>query len=560
MTTAEALKHELEVMAGLRVGGAEEEEENPAEGMAGRKEPPLVVVEGVEGSAWHSPPLVSVTNWGTPSGPSSGTCSPHSRSPSLGSLWSEASLSDDAGSANYSPQVPKGPRRRTRHASSSLMQGTDKQNPDVTRLCSSQELLATEILPPKHKHSLKTMFLDVFHPESSRRTRSASSGEVRRRSPSTGDSKMRKLISKFRSRSQSDLLDVKSRRTSEGSINVGSAVSLNPGESTAKEVEEGVPPTAINTRLVGRFRKHSNANKRRWSVFEQHILKGRGQQRQDHTHDGSSNPATSDSEGEGQEGWVISLDDPSGESTTEHAKALNKLRIEGGVPPDPVRHAKQRLGRTRSNSDSRINVLEKKQRRRRGSGLAVAKEYRVIDRLIDFHKRNKHRGSLPSLAIEVQRQKHLQKLHDLPDSGPLKKSQSPKASNGSIPNGSISDPLASRAQSFHNLTDFAVEDYFSSDNERHLSGDDADAAGHADTRNLSPYYGEEGGRSRRHRFSIDHIFNVFRGKSRSVDHTIHNPFDLDVLRRKIGDRTSSEPSRDIPSPSPGEYLLCIGLG
>nr|XP_027209243.1 uncharacterized protein LOC113802815 [Penaeus vannamei] len=573
MTTAEALKHELEVVAGLREEGTEDDDEDPTEGTPGRKDPPIVVVEDVEGTPWHAPPLVSVTNWGTPSGPSSGTCSPHSRSPSLGSLWSEASLSDDAGSISYSPKIPKGPRQRARHASSSFTQDTGKQNPEVTRLCSSQELLATEIIPPKHKHSLKTMFLDVFHPESSRRTRSASSGEVRRRSPSTGDSKMRKLISKFRSRSQSDLLDVKSRRSFEGSINVGSHVSLNPGESAAGEEGEGVPPTAINTRLVGRFRKHSNANKRRWSVFEQHILKSRGQ-RHDHAHDGSSNPATSDSEGEGQEGCVISLDDPSGESTTEYSKASTKIQLEGGVPPDPVRHAKQRLGRTRSNSDSRINVLEKKQRRRRGSGLAFAKEYKVIDRLIDFHKRNKHRGSLPSLAIEVQRQKHLQKLQDLPDGQSQKKTQGPKASNGSIPNGSITDPLASRAQSFHNLTDFAVEDYFSSDNERHLSGDDADAPGGAGPRNLSPYYGEEGNRARRHRFSIDHIWNVFRGrrlshdvgaagrhvtetvvpwlrgKSRSVDHTIHNPFDLDVLRRKIGDRTSSEPSRDIPSPSP----------
>lgn len=510
MTTAEALKHELEVVTGLREEGTEDEEEDPVEGMPGRKEPPIVVVEGVEESPWHAPPLVSVTNWGTPSGPSSGTCSPHSRSPSLGSLWSEASLSDDAGSISYSPQIPKGPRQRARHASSSFTQDTGKQNPEVTRLCSSQELLATEIIPPKHKHSLKSMFLDVFHPESSRRTRSASSGEVRRRSPSTGDSKMRKLLSKFRSRSQSDLLDVKSRRTSEGSINVGSHVSLNPGESTSREEgEEGVPPTAINTRLVGRFRKHSNANKRRWSVFEQHILKGRGQ-RHDHAHDGSSNPATSDSEGEGQEGWVISLDDPSGESSTERAKASTKIQLEGGVPLDPVRHAKQRLGRTRSNSDSRINVLEKKQRRRRGSGLTFAKEYKVIDRLIDFHKRNKHRGSLPSLAIEVQRQKHLQKLQDIADGESRKKTQGPKAPNGSIPNGGISDPLASRAQSFHNLTDFAVDDYFSSDNERHLSGDDADAPGGTGTRNLSPYYGEEGNRARRHRFSIDHIWNVFR--------------------------------------------------
>ncbi|XP_076058334.1 TLD domain-containing protein mustard isoform X5 [Oratosquilla oratoria] len=80
---------------------------------------------------------------------------------------------------------------------------------------------------------------------------------------------------------------------------------------------------------------------------------------------------------------------------------------------------------------------------------------------------------------------------------------------------------------------------------------------------------------RRTRFSIENIWNVFRGrrlshdvgaagrhvtdavvpwlrgKSRSVDHSLHTPFHLEALRRKIGDRTASEPAREMP-PSPSD--------
>ncbi|XP_064081813.1 uncharacterized protein LOC135198187 isoform X6 [Macrobrachium nipponense] len=554
MTTIEALDDLGKVIQAKR-----EMEDSGGEDSSSTTEtetaPPQVVVEAVNEAAWPCAlPQVCVTNWGTPSGPSSGTCSPHSRSPSLASLWSETSYSDglhtprgeDTRSLSYTSLGLEN-RCRSRHASTSCAL-THGKIVETTRLCASQELFATGEPQPKQKQTIKSMFLDVFHPESHRRQRSASSGEVRQRFPSGGDSKVRKFFSRIRSHSHSDLLDGQNRRSSTSSVNLtgmeSGPVKLSPEVQT--HLGDDLPVTAINTRLIGKYRKHQG-KKRRWSLFDQQILKSKGNR-------DSSHPVNNEDNSSGKEGRVT-LEPCKGSPISSRTRAASFA-----VNPE---YAKRMLGRTRSNSDSKIAVIDKKRKR----GL-LSKDTKMIDKLLDFHfnKRHKQKGSLSSLTVEGQldaqqkNKQHRKSISDISDKENLRTIEDSPVGYGK-----------ERAMSFHNLTDFAVDDYFADE-------DDVDSVEHLrrgskDT--LSPYYAEEGQRSRRHRFSIDNIWkNVFRGrrlshdvgaagrhvtetvvpwlrgKSRSVDHSIHSPFDLDALRRKIGERTSSEPSRDISSPSP----------
>ncbi|XP_042230733.1 uncharacterized protein LOC121872127 [Homarus americanus] len=525
--------------------------ENPPEGMNPSTRP-VVVVEGVEVDPvvmegdiaegyWAGiPPQLSVTNWGTPSGPSSDSCS-SSRSPSLLSMYSDGSWND-----GYTTQAPNdsAPARvseqsRCRHASTSISHPADpcENNLANARFCASQDNLGPQADYTKRKHSLKNMFLDVFHLESSHRKRSASSAEGRHRAHSSGDSPVKKLISRIRSRSSSDLL---SRSSSSGSVDLEQEkeVNLNP------EVRDGevlgvdsLPATAINTRLVGRFRKNNaNQKKRRWSLFDQHIMKS-----QDSPPDEASEynvPLKYENEREGQGRWVVTLEMP-GESKTD----------KGEAPPEVFKdssdasHQKPRLVRTRSNSESTILVVEKKRKKRKDS--------RMIDRLLDFRlKKSLLRGSLPTLlGDKVSSQPADTKI----PSKLLEDNENVFTDNLPVPGDVPSTFKTPRTQSMQNLTDYAVDDYFSPEIDRRYSTDDMDSYRESDRNkeNLPHYLTVDQSRNRRHRFSIDNLWNALKGKSRSVDHTIHNPFDLDALRRKIGERTTSEPSRDISSPSPG---------
>ncbi|XP_068222732.1 oxidation resistance protein 1 isoform X3 [Palaemon carinicauda] len=535
------------------------EEDDSGEDSASTTEvdaPPLVVVEAMNEVAWPCTlPEVSVTNWGTPSGPSSGTGTPNSRSPSMASLWSETSYSDgvhtprgeDTRSLSYT-SMGHGSTRRARHASTSLAL-THGKIVETTRLCASQEIFATgEPQTQKQKHTIKSMFLDVFHPESHRRQRSASSGEVRQRFPSGGDSKVRKFFSRIRSHSHSELLSGQNRRSSTSAVDLtevgDSHVNLSP--EVKGHLGDDLPITAINTRLLGRYRKH-HGKKRRWSVFEQQLLKNKNNR--DNVH-----PINNEDHTANKEGCVVTTEPGRGSPVSGRIRAGSLA-----LTPD---YAKRMLGRTRSNSDSKIAVLDKK--RKRGF---MSKDSKMIDRLLDFHfnKRHKQKGSLSSLTADGQldpqqkNKQHRKSISDISNKENLLGVEGDHVCYGK-----------ERSMSCHNLTDFAVDDYFA--NEDTIDSVDHLRRGSKET--LSPYYAEEGQRSRRHRFSIDHIWNAFRGrrlshdvgaagrhvtetvvpwlrgKSRSVDHSIHSPFDLDVLRRKIGERTSSEPSRDASSPSP----------
>ncbi|XP_071512192.1 nuclear receptor coactivator 7 isoform X2 [Panulirus ornatus] len=554
---------------------------------------PVVLLEGVsEVPCWNNtPPQVCITNWSTASGPSSGTCSPHSRSPSLISVYSDlswgdgliTSATDDTRSLSNSSLEPN--HRRFRHSSTSVAHcpGSNEQKLAAARLCASQEHLGQEGDPTKRKHSLKSMFLDMFHPESGRRMRSSSNIEDRQRSPSQGESAVKKLISKIRSRSHSDLLDSKSRSSSCSSVDryaeqKEAEVSLNPKVKVRDvRTEDAVPATAINTRLVGRYRKHiAIQKKRRWSAFEQHVLKSRGQRPEGISED--SVPLGYVQEGEGPGRWVVTLE-TTGETSTDKGKEPTDAADDDDHhhPPRDLTHQKRLLSRTRSNSESAILALEKKRKRS-----FLPKDSRVINRLRDFHRNKKNqttRGSLPTLLVEKQVGGYPQADH--PNAEPkLRKSSEEilNQENLSVPHYAEDDHnnRTSRAQSLAQPDGVCGRGLLRPGDRPQVLRGRRGLGAHPEAQrqeNLSPYLNEGHSRNRRHRFSIDHLWSVFRGrrlshdvgaagrhvtetvvpwlrgKSRSVDHSIYNPFDIDALRRKIGERTSSEPSRDIPSPS-----------
>lgn len=472
---------------------------------------PVVVLSGVdEEPCWsNSPPQVCITSWGTASVPSSGSCSPHSRSPSLVSLYSDLSWGDslitsaieDTRSLSNSSLEPK--HRRSRHASTSVAQcpSSHDQKLAAARLCASQEHLGQVGDPTKRKHSLKSMFLDMFHPESGRRMRSSSNIEDRHRPPSNGESPVKKLISRFRSRSHSELLDSKSRSSSSSSVDLESEhtaeVSLNPKvKLNDVSSEDVVPATAINIRLMGRYRKHiAYHNKRRWSAFEQHVLKSRGQRPEGIT-EGTA-PLRLVDEGEEPGRWVVTLEAPE-DSSTDKRKAPP-------VPtkdPHDVRHQKRLVGRTRSNSESAILNIEKKRKRS-----FLPKDSKVINRLRDFHrnKKNQTQGSLPTLLVEKQVGVSSQPPHPNTHSKHRKSCEEIlNQENLSVPPDTEDGQKKPRTQSLRDLTEFAVEDYFSPEIDRRFSEDDVDS-GH-----ISPFLPEGNARNRRHRFSIDHLWSVFR--------------------------------------------------
>ncbi|XP_050691485.1 uncharacterized protein LOC126983058 isoform X1 [Eriocheir sinensis] len=470
---------------------------------------PVVVVLGADGDEYWCntpPPEVNITMWGTPSGPSSGSCTPNTRSPSLNSFCSEASWSD-AGSDDSS--VFKSNGDRSRHASTEVLSdshGFLKAAPE--RLCASQDHLNTgkakeRHLPRSRQYKTKEIV----------RERSASIVEENRRDASS-DSKVKKFISRMRSHSHHELL-------LHGRSRAGSLVDAEKLEESLDPEPREVPPAAINSRLLGRFRKHGlDLKKRRWSAWDEkvHIFRMRGHR--NHEEDDSDPPRPA----------ALA---PAAPAPRKAAAVLNKPH----------------LTRTRSNSESDIIVNKKKRKRR-----FLAKDSRVRDLLMEFHYRKK-RGSLPSLDAEEQRQQQKQ---------------------GEVPRKEgLSVRRDGRALSFHNLTDFAVDDYFGGDTPGTLSEDETDGDRSRPALLELDAHPHPHGRDRRPRFSIDNILNVIRGrrlshdvgaagrhvteavvpwlrgKSRSVDHSIHNPFDLDVLRKKIGERTASEPSRDTRSPSPG---------
>ncbi|XP_053653498.2 uncharacterized protein [Cherax quadricarinatus] len=676
----------LECGAGKTKGGGE----NSPEKMETTQ--PVIVVEGVDdmGVCWvYTPPEVSVSKWDTHSGPSSGSCSPHTRSPSIASMnsdtWSEELPTRTAeDTASYTDTLLEPEDRGFRHVSSSssiaLPRSSQEQNLANTRFCASQEHIGSEVRYRKRKQSLKNMFLDVFHIDSSRHSRSSSSTEDHHRNHSSGDSPVRKLISKLRSNSHSDLLQTKSRSSSSGSIDLTSLqdreVSLIPEVRVRSgSTVDAIPATAINTRLLGRYRKNNaNQTKRRWSLFDHHLLKSRshrhdepesgattdydssddrqeelkigspGEHRTDtkrrwslfdhhllksrsHRHDEASDscaPIDYDSSDDKHEEMVSTTDtkrrwslfdhhllksrshrhdeasdscapidyDSSDDKHEELGLKMNSLKefttdteksdSEGPKEPRNYSHEKIRVTRTRSNSESTIFVEKKKKK----------KDTRMIDRLLDFrHKKYALRGSLPTLLVDK-----LHSSHDTDNkthSKHAKNREETDQENLSIAGDVLDSPgyKSSRTQSMHDLTDYAVENYFSPEGDRRFSEDTMDpfhGMEQADKENLSRYLTGEHATGRRHRFSIDNLWNAIKGrrlshdvgaagrhvtdtvvpwlrnKSRSVDHSIHNPFDLEALRRKIGERTSSEPSRDIPSPealdgskeniSPGEKM------
>ncbi|XP_069180621.1 uncharacterized protein [Procambarus clarkii] len=497
-------------VGGTRREGEDSPKDSPEDIDASRRQ--LEDAHGA-GSCWmYSTPQVSVSEWGSHSGQSSGSCTPQSRSPSLVSMCSDTSWGD-----GFPPRTSEerttlalgaieGKSNRCSHmptsSSATQLRCLDEDNIVNTRFCASQETLAPEVDYTKRKQSLKNMFLDVFHLDSSRRGRSAT--QDRHRNHSNDDSPVRKLLSKIRSRSQSDLLDSESQSSS-GSLDLQGhqerRVSLNP-EVKAGIAVDVVPPTAINTRLLGRYRKNSaHQTKRRWSLFDHHLLKSRSSRLEEMTD-------------------ISRLDSSGDEQCTDRLEASGETMIEGdGGLPDPPLEAedhssqKRRVVRTRSNSESTILVKKKKKR----------KDSRMIDRLLDFrHRKYDLRGSLPSLLVD--------KLHFAQDSHSKTPAKNSRSRDDALMRGiprDTDDSLdfedydkASRAQSMHDLTDYADDDYYSPEADRRYSQDSIDSVhgtGLSDKENQSPFLTEEHARGRKQRFSIDNIWNAFRGRRLSQD-------------------------------------------
>lgn len=413
----------------------------------GHPQPVVVVLGAEEGPYWcHAPtPQVNVTLWGTPSGPSSASCTPNSRSPSLNSFGSDLSWSDSGNdlASLFKPRV-----NRSRHASIEVLScNRELRAAPPERLCASQDHL--DICKPKGRQRHRSRQDKV---EAGSRERSVSNVEDDRRDTSS-DSKVKKFLSKMRSYSHHDLLHGRGR-----------SVSCTDGEkleeSLATETQEvpEVPATAINARLVGRFRKHGpDLKKRRWSAWEDRVLRLRG-----HRHHGDEGPRESTTDSEPAK--------PTAPAPATHAPPA----------PDPAVPDKRRLARTRSNSESAITTHEKK--RKRGF---LHRDSRVMELLLDFHHRKK-RGSLPSLVANQQQ------ATTVP---PLQEEDPPLTRGG-------------RALSLDYLTEFAVEDYFGEDSQVGFSEDetDGDRSRHA----LHPLDAHSHSRGRRPRFSIDNILNAIR--------------------------------------------------
>ena len=406
---------------------------------------PVVVVLGAEeGPYWcHAPPpQVNVTLWGTPSGPSSASCTPNSRSPSLNSFCSDASWGEGGNdlASLFKPRV-----NRSRHASTEVLscnRGLAAVAPE--RLCASQDHLDTCKLK---EHSSR-------QDKAGSRERSSSNVENGRRD--TSDSRVKRFLSKMRSYSHHDLLHGRGRSAScnDGEKQEESLVS-EPQE--APEVPE-VPATAINARLLGRFRKHGpDSKKRRWSAWEDRVLRV-------WTH------RTHGDEGHGES----KIGPKPGKPTTLAPDTLAPT-----VPATPQTPDKPRLVRTRSNSESAINTGEKKRKRS-----LLPRDSRVMDLLLDFHNRKK-RGSLSQLGAD----------HQMTPSLPPREEDTSVTKNG-------------RALSLHDLTEFAVEDYFGEDPQEYHSEDETD--GDRPRYTLHPLGGRSHARSRRPRFSIDNILNALR--------------------------------------------------
>lgn len=402
---------------------------------------PVVVVLGADGDEYWCntpPPEVNITLWGTSSGPSSGSCTPNTRSPSLNSFCSEVSWSD-AGSDDSTAFNSNG--NRSRHASTEVLscsRGFLRAAPE--RLCASQDQLNTGKAKERQLPRSRPDKTDEIV-----RERSASNVEENRRDASS-DSKVKKFISRMRSHSHHELLHGRSRG--------GSLVDAEKLEESLDPEPREVPPAAINSRLLGRFRKHGlDLKKRRWSAWDErvHIFRMRGHR--NHEEDDS--------------------DPPRPAAPPPAAPAPRKAVA---VPDKP------RLDRTRSNSESDITMNKKKRKRR-----FLAKDSRVRDLLMDFHHRKK-RGSLPSLTAEEQRQKQ----EEVPRKEGLTVSRD------------------GRALSFHNLTDFAVDDYFGGDTPGTLSEDETDGDRFRPALLELDAHPHPHGRDRRPRFSIDNILNVIR--------------------------------------------------
>lgn len=401
---------------------------------------PVVVVLGADGDQYWcntQTPEVNITLWGASSGPSSGSCTPNSRSPSLNSFCSEASWSD-AGSDDSS--VFKSGGSRSRHASTEVLscsRGFLRAAPE--RLCASQDYLNTG--------KGKERRLSRSRPDKvgeSGRERSASNAEGDRRDGSS-DSKVKKFLSRMRSHSHHELLHGRTRG--------GSLVDADKLEESFEPEPREVPPAAINARLLGRFRKHGlDLKKRRWSAWDDrmHIFRLRGHRNHEEEEEDTDLPQP--------------LPPPRSKPATRQAVTV----------PD-----KPRVARTRSNSESAIIVPKKKRKRR-----FLAGDSRVKGLLMDFHIRKK-RGSMPSLVDEdQQQQKH------------------------TPPKQNLSVTKEGRALSFHNLTDFAVDDYFGGDTPGTLSEDETDGD-HPDLLGVDGHPHPHG-RDRRPRFSIDNILNAIR--------------------------------------------------
>ncbi|CAL4065796.1 unnamed protein product, partial [Meganyctiphanes norvegica] len=314
--------------------------------------PQVVVVlgDGTISDAWTvQPPQVKVTRYGD----SSGSCTPNSnRSGSLASLLSDASVSDhdqfyDVPSTNNkdtSMYLDSGfendnrPSRRIRHNSDNpSTEGKPQLSPlhNDLRLCASHENILIGDEKKNKKNTLKTMFLDVFHIDShgKRRSKSTSNETKRHRSPSTGP--VQKMISRIRSSSHGDINNIRDRSTSVDSVcsnnsldnHVEGTVCLDPG-TLYDDVSIEFPPAAINTHLVGRFRKKEQGKNRRRSI--------------------NSNESSNGVSGQKSESIPKLKLDHTGGSSTDYKE---------NSPPIISHHErKKRLGRTRSNSESNIYI------------------------------------------------------------------------------------------------------------------------------------------------------------------------------------------------------------
>lgn len=283
-------------------------------------------------------------------------------------------------------------------------------------------------------------------PEGRGRERSASCVPDERRDTSP-HSKVKKFFSRMRSNSHHELM-------LHGRSRGGSCVEAEKLEETLEPEPREVPPAAINARLLDRFRKHGlDLKKRRWSAWEDrvHIFRLRGHRTEEEGPELTKPQAPPPTD-------PVVEDSPAGPET---------------VPDKPL------LSRTRSNSESTIVTGKKK--RHRG----------VRNLLMDIHYRKKH-GSMPSLVVEEQ--KRQQQQGEAPSASPRKEEDS-------------SGSWEKRAASCHNLTDLAVDDYFSDGT---FSEDETDGE-----RPRALPLGVNGhphphGRHRRPRFSIDNIWSVIK--------------------------------------------------